>query len=349
MPGMTIGIDCRFAATHSGLGRYTRELVTHLLRRTDDVEYVLFSGEADPVWLSDIPAARYKIQNTKYGHYSFAEQLRFPLDIKRARIDLLFSPHFNVPLVCPVPFVATIHDLILHRYPNQASGLRRHAYRAVMRHTVRGARKLIAVSAFTAGELAKEYGPSVRKKITVIHEAASQEFSKKSGASCAPVLKKHGLKKPFFLYVGNAKEHKNVQMLIDAYKSLGSTGTELVLVTGGREAASLRLCDGVRLISDVDHHDLPCLYFFAACFVTASLYEGFGLPVMEAAAAGCPVIVTNRGSLPEIAPPGSHVVEPTVEALADALREPPAAEEAAAPRTWGDVALETAGVLMNCL
>jgi glycosyltransferase involved in cell wall biosynthesis len=205
MPEMRIGIDCRFAGTNSGLGRYTRELTAALQKRNDGIEYVLFGND-----------------NAPFPHYSLREQTSFPGIIKKSGVDLFFAPHFNVPLLCPVPFVTTIHDLILHRYPNQASSTKRLAYRAVMRHTVRKAQSLIAVSQFTADELTSVYGKDVKKKISVIHEAVSDEFIKKSAAACSPTLNRFGLKKPFFLYVGNAKQHKNVQMLIDAYRSLSS-------------------------------------------------------------------------------------------------------------------------------
>ncbi len=343
----TIGIDCRFATTASGLGSYTRELVTHLLKRKDGVKYVLFVGKDGHEWIPKHAVAGFELRVLGARHYSLSEQMKFPGEIKRSKIDLLFSPHFNVPLFCPVPFVATIHDLILHRYPNQSSRLKQTAYRFLMRHTVRKAKALIAVSQFTADEIVKTYGKNLRKKITVIHEAASREFLRKSAAACGPVLKTFALRKPFFLYVGNNKEHKNVQMLLDAYRSLGTTETELVLVTGGKEAERLQLPNGVRILRDVSAADLSCLYYFAVAFVTASLYEGFGLPVLEAQASGCPVIVTNTGSLPEIAPEGSRIVEPTVEDLADALRDPPQPPDMEKIRTWGEVAEETLGVLQK--
>ena len=343
----TIGIDCRFAQTSSGLGSYTRELVTQLLKRKDGVKYVLFVGKDGHEWIPKAAVASFELRVSSSRHYSFSEQWDFPRLIKSSGVHLLFSPHFNVPLFCPVPFVATIHDLILHRFPNQSSRLKQTAYRLLMRHTVRKAKALIAVSQFTAEEIVKTYGKDLRRKITVIHEAASREFLRKSAAACGPVLKTFALRKPFFLYVGNNKEHKNVQMLLDAYRSLGTTETELVLVTGGKEAEHLELPDGVRILRDVSAPDLSCLYYFAVAFVTASLYEGFGLPVLEAQASGCPVIVTNTGSLPEIAPEGSRIVEPTIEELADALRDPPPPPDMEKMRTWGEVADETFAVLQK--
>lgn len=344
-----IGIDCRFAATHSGLGRYTRELVAHLLLRNDPVHYALFVHSSDHRWIPADTSASHSLHHAPFPHYSLSEQLMFPWTLRRSRIDLLFSPHFNIPLLCPVPFAATIHDLILHRYPNQASALRRASYRMTMRHTVRKARALIAVSKFTADELAKTYGNNIRKKITVIHHAVSGEFRRRNAAAeCGVVLKKYDLRKPFFLYVGNCKEHKNVQTLINAYDSLKIKDTELALVTGGKESWNLKLHAGVRVLRDVSESDLPCLYYFAVAFATASLYEGFGLPVIEAAASGCPVIAANRGSLPEVAPPGSRIVEPTVAAIAEALRDPPHPPDAG-KRTWEEVADQTFAVLSNAL
>ncbi|MBI2635832.1 glycosyltransferase family 4 protein [Candidatus Peregrinibacteria bacterium] len=323
--------------------------MAHLLMRNDPVHYALFVRSPDSCWIPADASASYSLYTAPFQNYSLSEQLMFPLVLRHSKSDLLFFPHFNVPLLCPIPFATTIHDLILHRYPNQASALRRASYRMAMRHAVRKARALIAVSKFTAGELARTYGNNARKKTTVIHNAVSDEFCRKSAAECGAVLKKYDLRKPFFLYVGNCKEHKNVQTLINAYDSLKTEDTELALVTGGKEAGNLILRAGVRILRDVSASDLPCLYYFAVAFATASLYEGFGMPVMEAAASGCPVIVTNRGSLPEISPPGSRIVEPTIAAIAEALRDPPRPPNPGKIRTWEEVANQTFVVLRKAL
>jgi alpha-1,3-rhamnosyl/mannosyltransferase len=347
MPGMTIGIDCRFAAGSTGLSRYTREVVSALLKKKDENRYVLFCTTKHPSWLPKDAKASFTVKVVRAKHYSLWEHVAMPIAIVTSRINLLLVPHFNVPLYCPVPFIAVIHDLILHRYPNQASKTKYAAYLKLMSSTVSRAKRIVAVSKFTAKEIEKTYGKATAKKIIVVHEAVSESFSSKSGASCGPVLKKYSLNKPFFLYVGNSKEHKNVQTLIDAYATLNSTDTELVLVTGGPEVDRLTPVDGVRIIKDLPDEDLPCLYFFAACFVTASLYEGFGLPVLEAAAAGCPCILSNKGALPEIAPPGSKLVDPTVDAIAEALAEPPGPPEEKPTRTWNDVASDLRKVFVE--
>ena len=148
----SIGIDCRFAASHSGLGRYTRELVSHLLQRRDGVHYVLFVRSGDEAWLKKDFGSSFSLNVFKCDHYSLAEQMRFPGVIRAAGIDLLFSPHFNVPFLQGVPTVVTVHDLILHRFPNEASFARRLAYRFVMRQSLRNARHVFAVSESTKSD-----------------------------------------------------------------------------------------------------------------------------------------------------------------------------------------------------
>lgn len=342
---MTIGIDCRFAAGVTGLGRYTREVVSAMLKRAGTDRYVLFCDCKKPEWIPADAKARFKVRVIRAKHYTVMEHIVMPVAIWLSRIDLLLVPHFNAPLYCPVPFVAVIHDLILHKYPNEASPIKQRAYHYNMASTIRRAERLIAVSKFTARELDKYYGRFAVKKTVVVHEAVGDMFSAKSGAACGPVLKRYGLNRPFFLYVGNCKQHKNVQMLIDAYTKWGSEEVDLVLVASGEEADRLKLAPGLRVIRNLADKDLPCLYFFAACFITASLYEGFGLPVLEAAAAGCPCILSNKGALPEIAPPGSRLVDPTIDALVEAMADPPGPPEEKPTRKWDDVAAEVSEVI----
>jgi glycosyltransferase involved in cell wall biosynthesis len=345
----TIAVDCRFAGTLSGLGRYTRELVPRLLRRGDPLRYILFVRSAEEPWLRTLPARSADIRRLAAPHYSFAEQGAFPLALLRARADLLFSPHFTVPLLCPVPFIVTVHDLILHRYPNEASLLRRMGYRCVMAHAVARARRVVTVSEFTARELCSIYGESLRDRIVRVPEGVSGDFRPRTPEEQRTACRRYDLRKPYCLYVGNAKQHKNVQMLIDAFALLPSETRELVLVTGGKEASRLVLRSGVRLLPDVPERDLPALYSAAEAFVTASLYEGFCLPVAEARACGCPIIAGRSGAIPEVAGPRALLVEPTVEALAGALRRPPgrALPPDTPPLSWDRAAEQVAALLRS--
>ncbi len=342
----TIGIDCRFASTFTGLGRYTREITTHLLKRKDNVRYVLFVRNRNEEWLRELPLSEDQIIEADIPHYSVAEQLRFRSIVKQSKIDLLFSPHFNVPFFCPVPFVVTVHDVILHRYPNNAPLLKQVAYRILLSRAVRKARRVIAVSQFTASELHSLYGPRLAP-VTVIHEGVSDTFQPAPAEECVRVQKKYALPSSFFLYMGNAKQHKNVPLLLKAFAALPGETEHLMLCTGGKEAESLVLPPRARMIADVPEKDLPALYTLAKAFVTASLYEGFCLPVAEAEACGCPVIATNRAAILEIASGSAVLLEPTVEDYTEALLHPPARVPSIRKLQWEKTAHETAELLMK--
>jgi len=338
-----IGIDCRFSLGHSGIGRYTREIVPLLISLGSDFSFTLFVRSGKEEWLKDLPGT-FSVVEADIPHYSVAEQFRFPLQIRSSGIDLLFAPHFNVPLRCGVPFIVTIHDLILHRYPNQASFLKRRAYRFLMKRSVRKSGKVIAVSAFTAQELVSVYGESIRKKITVIHEGISSQFSPRSEEEQERVRNAYGIRGAFFLYVGNAKEHKNVQLLIDAFRK-ASPDAQLLLVSSGKEAGRLSLSPGVRILDSVLDADLPALYSAARATVTASLYEGFCFPILEAAACGCPVIATNGSAIAEVAPSGALLLEPTEEAFAKAFSSLPLDCDSAGICSWEETAQKTLSLL----
>lgn len=345
-----IGIDCRFAATNSGLGRYTREFVKHLLKRGDNIVYVLFVHSTEESWLKQLQKpSTFNLQPATARHYSLAEQVRLPSLIKRASLDLYFAPHFNVPFRCSVPFVVTIHDLILHRYPNQAGAFKRAAYRMLMRNAVTKARSIVAVSKFTAKELSDVYGEKVRSKTTVIYEGVSDSFYPRSTQEQEQIRRKYHIERPFFLYVGNAKEHKNVQMLIDAFSNLSDPNVELILVTSGKEAAALTPTNGVRCIEHLSDEDLPALYTAARAFVSPSLYEGFGLPILEAQACGTPIIAVRSSSVPEVAGPNALLVEPTIEQFTAALRNPPRASGSSQKWSWDEAAAATASLLRRAI
>lgn len=340
-----IAIDCRFAALNAGLGRYTRLLVTQMLNLQTQAQYVLIVRSQNEEW---IPAGA-KVIEADIPHYSIAEQIVLPGIIRSLKADLLFSPHFNVPFFCPIPFVVTVHDLILHRYPNNASFIKRIAYRLQIGRAVRHARSIIAVSAFTASEIADAYGATAKRKTQTVLEGVDDSYVPASKDECQRVRSMYDLQKSFFLYVGNAKQHKNVQTLLDAYEQSGITDTQLILVTGGLEAERLKLPAGCRIIRNVPDADLPLLYSSAVCLVTASLYEGYCLPVAEALACGCPVIASNRTAIPETAAGHAMLVEPNASSFADALKHPPTLERPVVVGTWKQAAETTNDILWKSL
>lgn len=345
---MKILIDCRFAGFHVGIGRYTREIVPHILKADPATDYLLLVRDKTESW---IPQGSTVIE-TDIPHYSFAEQWKLPGVIKRSKADLFFSPHFNIPLWCPAPVVVTIHDLILHRYPNQASLLKHIAYQILMKHAVMQARSIIAVSTFTKSELVQKFGENLEPEVTVIGEGVSPEYARTSLPEQNRVREKYQLHRPFYLYVGNAKEHKNVPLLLRAFEKASVPDTDLVLLTGGIEADRLSpFPPNIRICTNASDKDLPSLYSAARCFVTPSLYEGYCLPAAEALACGCPVIAVNGSALPETTQGHALLIEPTESAFINALKNPPVLAAPIVVNRWEDAAKKTIDVLhkaSNC-
>jgi glycosyltransferase involved in cell wall biosynthesis len=344
----TVAIDCRFASLHAGLGRYARELTAALIQRDDPWNYVLLTRGSGEAWVSSLPSSVRSVV-APFPHYSLAEQLKLPGIIRDLKADLLFSPHFNAPLRSSVPFIITVHDLILHRFPNRASALKQAAYRLLMRSAVRKSAAILTVSSFVAEELRTMYGERATEKMHVTFEGVNPHFSTRSETDIASVRAKHGLALPYFLYVGNAKEHKNVTLLLQAFAAAKLQGVELVLVSGGSEAKALVLPEGARILGGVSDDDLPALYAGAKAFVTASLYEGFCLPAAEALACGCPVIAADRGPLREVTGNHAMLLEPTLGAFTQALRHPPADRTVRLLWDWNLAAAKTATVIHGVL
>jgi glycosyltransferase involved in cell wall biosynthesis len=189
------------------------------------------------------------------------------------------------------------------------------AYRFLFNRSVRRARAVIAVSNATQKDLLSYYAQSSAQKTHVIYPGLDfQHITAVSQSS-------RRIQRPYILYVGNCKEHKNVPLLLEAYHASGiSTSHDLLLVTSGREAKSLTLPHGAQVLSNVPHEDLPVLYGGAAGFATATLMEGFGFPILEAMAQRCPVLATTCGSLPEISAGHALLVQPTLADLSKGLQ-----------------------------
>ncbi len=312
------------------------------------MQYVLFVRSKDEEW---IPRTTHTtIVEADFPHYSLAEQIKLPSLLRKVKADLLFSPHFNIPFFCPVPFVVTIHDLILHRYPNDASFFKKAAYSILISRAARKAKRIIAISTFVESEIRSMYGKRLSKKVRVVREGVSDLYRPASLQEQENIRKKYQLAHPYFLYVGNAKQHKNVPLLIDAFVASEQADRELVLMTGGKEYESLLpLPSRVRRLENVPDADMPSLYSAADAFVTASLYEGFCLPVAEALACGCPVLATNCSVIPEVADGHAVLLEPTLEAYTEAMKGMYAKKESVIVGDWTKAAKQTLAVLQEVI
>lgn len=292
-------VDCRFAATPSGLGRFTRELTAALLASAPaDTNWTfLVQPGQEPWWERDVQVRMLPVD---VPHYSLTEQRAIPQLLRDVPCDVYLAPHFNAPIGLKMPFVVTVHDLILHRYPNAASPLKQLAYRLLMRAAVARSAAVLAVSPFVQGEVAAMYGQRVAAKTVATGEGASPLYSLRDQAEQDRVRQAYGLVRPFLLYVGNAKEHKNVAGLLEAFQLAKLSGTDLALVASGKEADAFAWPAWARRLKNVPEADLPALYSAAAACVTMSRYEGYCLPLVEALACGCPVVAPALTAIPDV-------------------------------------------------
>lgn len=315
---MRIGIDARFYTPQfTGIGRYVYELVHGLLKIDKKNEYVVFLNAPYFEEFSP-PNARVKKVLADAPHYSLKEQLNFWRTLENEKLDLMHFTHFNAPLLYRRPSIVTIHDLTLTMFPGKKmrSLPRRLAYHLTVSSIVRRARRVIAVSENTKQDLEKFLHTSAAK-ISVIYEGVNEAFSPITEVKILDALRhRYDLTKPYILYTGVWRSHKNLVNLIRAFKILKTRHSfdgHLVL-TGKADPwypevretiQSEGLAHDVKLLGLIPEKDLPALYSAATCFAFPSLYEGFGLPILEAFACGTPVCAARSSSLPEVAGEGN--------------------------------------------
>ncbi len=309
-----IGIDARFyGPKQKGLGRYVQKLVENL--ESEDVvnKYIVFLRKEN--WDEYNPKnPNFKKVLADYRWYSFKEQFLMPWKIKREKIDLMHFPHFNVPVFYFKPFVVTIHDLILKRFPTRRASalgffpywLKSFAYQIVIFLALKRAKKIIAISNYTKSDILKYFRVS-QEKIEVIYEGGVIA-RRETGAAPESGGLPPNIPKPYLLYVGNAYPHKNLERLILAFDKLNrSCKTKLQLVLVGeidyfykRLQKEFAYIQGLIFAGFVRDSELEVLYRNAALYVFPSMCEGFGLPPLEAMDCGLPVVSSNATCLPEV-------------------------------------------------
>ncbi|MEI7452097.1 MAG: glycosyltransferase family 1 protein [Candidatus Falkowbacteria bacterium] len=336
-----IGIDARFyGPLGKGLGRYTQEIVDNVINIDKDNEFVVFLSKDnfDELLIAPEDIHRVKKVLATPRWYTLQEQLVMPYLILQERLDLMHFPHFNVPILTPVKFIVTIHDLILTKFPTvRASTLhpliykvKNLAYRFVISTAMRRAQKIIAVSDFTKDDIVSQFG-IVPDKISVIYEGVSN-LSKGSDSlfvkklDDSDTLERLKISGQFILYVGNAYPHKNLEKLLNIFADFHKNNGDIKLVLVGRHDYFYnRLIDLARqlgLYSGKNDYDavifpgyvpdveLGVLYKKALFYIFPSSYEGFGLPPLEAMAKACPVLSSNRSSMPEILGDAAYYFNP---------------------------------------
>jgi len=302
-------LDCRFLnPCNAGLARYTSELLYHFNSLAPkDWQFFLLVFEKDREYLKELDPQRFKQVFVKEKWYSFGEQLSLTKIIYGLKPDLVHFFNDNHPIALRLPFVLTIHDLTRLFYSSGLkSFLKRPFLRMVLRSGLNRARKIIAISETTKSEILGNFTVAP-EKITVIYNGLSLLGSKETLLEKAKTeVSKLSGGVPYLLYVGQLRPHKNLLRLIEAFaifKRAFLDKTPLKLLLVGRKSPFLqkilRLVERLGVenevvtIGFVDDATLLALYSQAAAFILPSLNEGFGLPPLEALAAGVPVAVSD--------------------------------------------------------
>jgi glycosyltransferase involved in cell wall biosynthesis len=304
-----------YGLVSGGIGRYTAELIRGLENLDQQNQYIIFVGkEADQLYQPG--AKNFQKVLAPFPWYGLAEQKMYPGLIKKFAPDLMHFPHFNGPYFYRGPYVMTVHDLILLKYPSTRATtlgplkfrLKYLGFKFNTTHALKKAQKIIAVSENTKKDIIKYFKVKL-EKIVVTYEAATK-LPAQDGVVDDRILKnKYNITKDFLLYVGNAYPHKNLEGLILAFNQLKKECDRQLVLVGRKNYFYERLEQETRaksLDKDViffglaDDTVLNLLYQKASLYVFPSFYEGFGLPPLEAMQYGLPVVSSNTSCLPEI-------------------------------------------------
>lgn len=302
---MRIAIDLRlFDLKEGGLARYNQEFLKEFIKLNTDHKYILIFRQKPDI---DLPA-NFEIRICNCRPYSLKEQFILPILLYKLKVDLVHFTHFNVPLFYGGNFIVTIHDLIMKKFPSQrASTLNKNTfkikyyfYEQVIRQAVKNSKKIIAVSKFTAQDIKKQFVLSEieSQKIEVVYEGLSQMSSSQNEAFNLP--------DNYFLYVGNAYPHKNLDFLLKTFDRFLKRHPEYHLILVGNKnyfyerLAKENKVANVVFAGYVSDDKLPSYYKNAKAYIFPSLYEGFGLPPLEAMQFSLPVLSANSSCLPEI-------------------------------------------------
>ena len=309
---MKIGIDARmYGVGFTGIGRYNAELIKHLIELDKENTYVLFLKKKAYDEFQ-CPNERFEKRLADFDHYSLDEQLKFNRLLKKEKLDLMHFTHFNAPILYNRPFIVTIHDLTLSFFPGKKMNhpIYRLAYHLVIRRVTKRAKKIIAVSKNTKKDLIESLKIK-DEKVEVIYNGVSKKFAETAGQKPVNLKEKYAISKPFFLYTGVWRDHKNLVGLIKAFKALDEKKPDQfeLVITGSNNATyhevpdtikKLNLSQKVHLVGLVPEEDLYQLYISALAYVFPSFYEGFGLPPLEAMQCGTPTLVSNVSAMPEV-------------------------------------------------
>lgn len=324
---MKIAIDVR-RIRDFGVGTYIRNLLQALAKIGSDHSYILISSAADASQLVGLPS-NFKVVTYARKDSSRLDHFSLPRLLKSLRVDLTHIPFHRVPLFLPKPYIVTIHDLS-SLFFDEASGLLHEAHVFRLRRGLERAGRIIAVSGATQRDVTN-LAPSAADRVRLIYNAPDPQFSPAPGARDAArerhrILERYQIRDPFLLYAGSIRPQKNLPRLIEAFAVVrgnlenhrGYKNIRLIIIGDEisrhpdvrRAVIVSRVENCVRFLGFVPFDTLRIFHELATAFVFPSLYEGFGLPPLEAMASGTPVIASAVSSLPEVVGGAAMLVNP---------------------------------------
>jgi len=297
---MRVAIDNR-AVIHSGIGNYSAILLSLLPKVNKDIETIAYEDtltvNRQGLWNKYINGLRRVIK----------DQITIFRWARKQNIEIFHNPrNTGVPIFCPCKVVVTIHDVIPHVFPKfyLSNYIERLYYECMIRLSIYRSDKIITISEFSKQELIKYYQVPA-DKIVVIPLACSDKFRVLDHESIEKVKTKYQLERPYILTIGGSEYRKNVKTVLETYDEEINKQYDLIVIGGswrGRDLANeYKDKDGIKFLTGIPDDDLVALYNGAAVFVYASIYEGFGLPLLEAMQSGTPVIAADSSCLSEVA------------------------------------------------
>jgi len=322
--------------SHTGVGRYTYNLAKHLLLLNNPPKLHLFGSS-----LRDFKNLQYLADSLTPNHTIFPLPPTFteiffnrlhwpPIDHFLPDTDIFHAGDWSQPRVASTKLVTTIHDLTVLKYPQHHHPKTISAHNRRLKWVKQEAAAIIADSQATKTDVQNLLGINP-KKIHVVYLAASQNFSQfaslpssQTESQKLKIRQRYNLDKPFILFVGTQEPRKNLARVLKAFAKLhpSQKNLELILVGKFGWGDQTSPTPAVRQLGFVPDEHLPALYSCASAFVYPSLYEGFGLPALEAMSVGTPVVTSNQGSLEEVAGQAAVMVDPySIDSIAQGMEE----------------------------
>ena len=334
-------LDARTATAHfPGIGRYVRNLAAALppLLSADERLAILWNPSDPTAWNpTSLASPQVQVVPAPVSSFGLRQQWAIPSLLRpyrsrglrsAVRRPLFHSTYYLMPYRPGLPTLLTVYDLIALLHPQTVSLRARLFFRVATRLALTASERIVTISASARNDLLAHF-PVDPSRVTPIPLATDPRFRPQPADEIERVRTKYNLPDRYIFYLGINKPHKNLPRLIDAYARIPHSAFRIPLLIAGAwddrypESRTLAapLGDSVRFFGPVDDADLPALHSAATLFAFPSLYEGFGLPVLEAMACGVPVICGNRSSLPEVAGDAALLVDPTdTDAISAAIR-----------------------------